>query len=246
MVTEAPPTPLVGAAELAEVLAENDVDLGADDEVEVAGATAPAPPPETGCSADGDERDPVAAVDSPAAAPKRLSWTPAPDDGAEEEVPALAALASGRWGGRHASIPADHRLRAEVRLPALSVLSDAEAEAILPRPVTRGDCANVPRPCPFVSCAHHLYLDVNEDTGTLKLNHPGEEPWELMATCALDVAEAGGVTIDGVGVLVGLTRERIRQVEVRALEKLRRGVPDAGEADSPGPALRHPHGEVAA
>src|SRR4051812_43658731 len=29
------------------------------------------------------------------------------------------------------------------------------------RPLRRADCANGPRPCPLVSCRHHLYLDVN-------------------------------------------------------------------------------------
>lgn len=97
-----------------------------------------------------------------------------------------------------------------------------------------------------MSCSHHLFLDVNEDTGTLKLNHPGKEPWELAETCALDVAEAGGGTLEAVGESLGITRERARQIEERVIQQLRRSVPDAREADSPGPALRHPHGEVAA
>src|SRR6185436_15449349 len=30
-----------------------------------------------------------------------------------------------------------------------------------PRPQTRKDCKDAQRPCPWVSCKHHLYLDVN-------------------------------------------------------------------------------------
>ena len=45
--------------------------------------------------------------------------------------------------------------------------------------------------------------------------------WELRETCALDVADKGGVTLEEVGTIMNLTRERIRQVEMRALQKLR-------------------------
>ncbi len=44
-------------------------------------------------------------------------------------------------------------------------------------------------------------------------------------SCSLDVADEGGVTLGRVGRLFGLTRERIRQIEGIAIEKLeRRGV----------------------
>ena len=89
------------------------------------------------------------------------------------------------------------------------------------RPITRGDCASMPRPCPFVSCSHHLYLDVNPETGSIKLNFPHLEVWEMPETCSLDVADKGGVTLEEVGRLSNLTRERIRQYEVRALAKIR-------------------------
>jgi hypothetical protein len=89
------------------------------------------------------------------------------------------------------------------------------------RPQSREECANMPRPCPFVSCAHHLYLDVNPDTGSIKLNFPHLEPWEMGETCALDVADRGGITLEEVGAILNLTRERIRQVEVSGLYKIR-------------------------
>lgn len=89
------------------------------------------------------------------------------------------------------------------------------------RPMTRADCVGGPRPCLFVSCRYHLYLDVNPETGSVKLNFPDKEVWELQQTCALDVAERGGVTLEEVGHIMNLTRERIRQVEVRGLQKLK-------------------------
>src|SRR5690554_5423789 len=88
------------------------------------------------------------------------------------------------------------------------------------RPKNREDCRTSDRPCPFVSCKHHLYLDVNPRTGSIKLNFPDLEVWELSETCALDVAERGGMTLEEVGELMNLTRECIRQVEVVGLEKL--------------------------
>jgi hypothetical protein len=94
------------------------------------------------------------------------------------------------------------------------------------RPRTRADCMNGPRPCLFVSCKHNLYLDVNPETGSIKLNFPDKEIWELEYTCALDVAEKGGITLEEVGDIMNLTRERIRQVETRGLMKLREATDD--------------------
>jgi hypothetical protein len=71
-----------------------------------------------------------------------------------------------------------------------------------------------------VSCQHHLYLDVSSRTGAIKLNFPDLEVWDMNETCALDVADRGGTTLEDVGAIMNLTRERIRQVEVKALAKL--------------------------
>lgn len=88
------------------------------------------------------------------------------------------------------------------------------------RPRERADCVNGIRPCPFVACKHHLYLDVNPITGSIKINFPDIEVWEMTESCALDIAERGGITLEEVGAIMNLTRERIRQVEVSGLEKL--------------------------
>lgn len=88
------------------------------------------------------------------------------------------------------------------------------------RPKTRAECVEGERPCPFVSCKHHLYLDVSARTGAIKLNFPDLEVWEMTETCALDVADRGGTTLEEVGAIMNLTRERIRQVEVKGLAKL--------------------------
>lgn len=88
------------------------------------------------------------------------------------------------------------------------------------RPAHRSECAEGVRPCPFVACKHHLYLDVNPVTGSIKINFPDIDVWEMKETCALDIADRGGITLEEVGAIMNLTRERIRQVEVTGLEKL--------------------------
>jgi DNA-directed RNA polymerase sigma subunit (sigma70/sigma32) len=51
-------------------------------------------------------------------------------------------------------------------------------------------------------------------------------------TCTLDVADRGGATLDEIGVaLGGLCRERVRQVETAALEKLRQAIGDGDLAE---------------
>jgi len=95
------------------------------------------------------------------------------------------------------------------------------AELDATRPKVRGDCVEGERPCPYVSCKYNLYVDVNPRTGSVKMNFPDKELWELAETCALDVADRAGITLEEVGVIMNLTRERVRQLEMRGLGKLR-------------------------
>ena len=97
------------------------------------------------------------------------------------------------------------------------------------RPKTRAECANGLRPCPFVSCTHHLFLDVSSRTGAIKLNFPDLEVEDMKESCALDIADRGGTTLEEVGAIMNLTRERIRQVEVRGRLKLKMGSPSPDE-----------------
>lgn len=99
------------------------------------------------------------------------------------------------------------------------------------RPRTRADCINGIRPCPHVACRHNLYLDVNDQTGSIKFNFPELEAWEMPpdGSCALDVAARGGCTLDRVGQLVNITRERTRQVEEKAFKKIQESDPEIAE-----------------
>lgn len=97
--------------------------------------------------------------------------------------------------------------------------SENRTEPEYERPKTRGDCELGPRPCPFVGCRHHLYLDVLP-TGSVKLNFPDREPHELEESCVLDVAAEGALTLDEAGTLLNVTRERIRQITLDACARM--------------------------
>lgn len=105
-----------------------------------------------------------------------------------------------------------------------SAVLDRPAPDNLERPRTRGECRGGTRPCPWLGCKHHLYLDISPETGSIKINFPDLEPWDLAQSCSLDIAEAGALTLEEVGQITNLTRERIRQLEVRGLLKIRASV----------------------
>ncbi len=146
-------------------------------------------------------------------------WIPEVWDDASQEVPATSRKLrrAKRDRPRGKTIAVKRLTRAVMREGALASPPMDDAD----RPKTRAQCQGEQRPCPWVACKHHLYLDINPVTGSIKLNFPDLEPWELTETCALDVAERGSSTLDEIGAITNLTRERIRQLEVRGLAMLR-------------------------
>ena len=121
--------------------------------------------------------------------------------------------------------------RLSTRPKALTVRHDGAESKVRPlvvdypddvqRPRTRGDCENGPRPCPWVSCRHHLALDVSKG-GHLKLNFPHLEPDEIEESCSLDVADRGGASLDEVAEHVNVVRERARQMINAATARARK------------------------
>lgn len=101
----------------------------------------------------------------------------------------------------------------------------AEMFHLLPntRPPNRSICENGVRPCPYVSCRYNLYLDVRGD-GVLRVNFPDREPEEMLASCALDMADDGPRTLDQVAGLMGMSKERARQIEAVAMGKLKQAL----------------------
>jgi len=153
-----------------------------------------------------------------------------PDEAPQPEVAKIRLKVRPSRDGRvRSKTIAPKRLTREEKREALTLVYPEDVE----RPQHRGDCMSMQRPCPFVSCEHHLYLDVNPNSGAIKLNFPHLEVWEMAETCALDVADRGGITLEEVGAILNLTRERIRQVEVRGLGKLREQSDDDRIAKEP-------------
>jgi hypothetical protein len=145
-------------------------------------------------------------------------------DGEPPEISRKVRRRRRRTRPRSRTIAMKRLTREELRVGALMYPPVDDA-----RPESRGECRGEQRPCPWVACKFHLYLDVNPETGSIKLNFPDLEPWDLPETCALDVAERGGITLEEVGEIMNLTRERIRQVEVRGLIKLKMSSPTPDE-----------------
>ncbi len=96
--------------------------------------------------------------------------------------------------------------------------NSSRSEAPSWRPETRADCEHIPRPCPYLGCRHHLAQDLTGN-GHIHLTFPWIFPWEMTHSCALDVAEDGQHTLEEVGEVLNVTRERVRQIERVAMAK---------------------------
>jgi hypothetical protein len=149
-------------------------------------------------------------------------------EGAEGDEPRWSRAAARRRGIPPKKTLAVRRITQLELAAGRAELKALGADEPYDRPKTRGDCANVPRPCPYVACKFSLYLDVSE-TGSIILNFPHLEPGEMHPdqSCALDLADRGAMTLEDIAVVTNLTRERIRQVELKAL--IRRARPAAIE-----------------
>ena len=110
------------------------------------------------------------------------------------------------------------RLTKEERRIGLLLYPEANRVQV-DRPRTRADCKGGQRPCAYAGCRHHLALEV-QPSGSIVEVFAGVEIWDMPHTCALDLADEGAHVLEDVGAIFGVTRERIRQIEVVALAKL--------------------------
>ncbi len=90
------------------------------------------------------------------------------------------------------------------------------------RTIRRAGCPPSTVPCHRVRCRYHLWLDpiVDGHGAVIDLRESGAFG-DLVSTCALRVAARGPHTFDSIGRILGLSRERIRQIEAGALVHLR-------------------------
>jgi len=109
-------------------------------------------------------------------------------------------------------------------------LADAEWEP--------GDCPRLHddhRPCIHVGCRYHLHGEVSA-AGSLRITASwqaaleSDEPLDDcgLETCVLDARSDDDRSLDRIGSVFGITRERVRQIEEHALARLRAGLLVAG------------------
>ena len=92
------------------------------------------------------------------------------------------------------------------------------------KPKIRSDCSNIPRPCPFVSCRHNIYLDVNIYSGNIKkIFNEFDSPNDMnFNNCVLDIVDKHGcMTLEDIGKIMNITRERVRQICDASIRKMR-------------------------
>jgi len=106
--------------------------------------------------------------------------------------------------------------------PSIDEHADADIATCDERPRRRSECAEGPRPCPWITCRHHLAFDIDPKSGALKLNHPGLEPWEIPETCSLDVADRGETGVLELATLLNVSRTRIDQILILGMRSMRR------------------------
>jgi len=95
------------------------------------------------------------------------------------------------------------------------------------RPKIRADCLSGERPCIWIRCSHHMlwamnlgmrynsrkviyrkFLDSYTDDEFVNII------FGLPETCVLDITDRGGQTLESIGQILGITRERVRQIEI--------------------------------
>src|SRR5690606_41374644 len=77
-------------------------------------------------------------------------------------------------------------------------------------PTTRAECIDGPRPCPHVTSRYHIWPDAKKGTRLEAMRE----------TCALDVAERGGVTLSDLRDLLGGTKARAMNLDTPPPAKL--------------------------
>lgn len=85
---------------------------------------------------------------------------------------------------------------------------------------TGGRCLTEDDPCPHSVCRHHLYNNAKESqVARASLTR---------ITCTLKLARRGGMNLEEVANLIGITRERVRQIELAGVTKMRKQLEKLG------------------
>ena len=87
-------------------------------------------------------------------------------------------------------------------------------------PQTRSECLPdgilYKRPCPYVRCKYNLLWSVNKQPFGVFSRLSDEKLIDILfsmkETCCLDVVDRGEITLDEIGALLFMSRERVRQM----------------------------------
>ena len=110
------------------------------------------------------------------------------------------------------------------------------------RPLLTSECRSMPRPCPYFSCRQNLVVTANggslvhiggrkhgPKTLSPRASAAEVERWSEVAlelletapeTCALDVAERGGATLQEIGDIYGISKWGVELAARKAMAKL--------------------------
>lgn len=88
--------------------------------------------------------------------------------------------------------------------------------------ITGGACRRADGQCDVKLCRWSLLTSRPGRQGGHKSGVVQRRLPVLHETCVLDAADRGGMSLDEIGERLGLTRERVRQIEVAAIAKLKR------------------------
>lgn len=100
------------------------------------------------------------------------------------------------------------------------------------RPEVYGDCGDIPPGCPFVSCRHSIFLDVDR-MGKIRHRFPGKEPDEVgQELCSLKIAERGGLDEREMSESLGMSHQRVNAIIHSAIRKLHKVFTDKAREEN--------------
>lgn len=95
------------------------------------------------------------------------------------------------------------------------------------QPKVRSECPPPSEPCPHVTCRYHLWTTRAYRDGAIVAIRESETWGDTDHTCALHEADAGWQTAERVAATMHISRQRVNQIEAKALRKMRVAIEQA-------------------
>lgn len=130
--------------------------------------------------------------------------------------PKIDGTAERIWGAKLCTPESTREIRRQVK---------GRPRATHWRPQRRSQCTE-DRPCPYVGCKFNLVLEIMMGGGLRYTRGSPDDPlapWSGdVSNCMHDHMHEAGMTLDEIGVVLGMSRERVRQIEAVALTKIKK------------------------